>query len=86
VGFFTGLVGLDRIALSRFLQAQKARVEIMPSAEALAEGLRTHRLDAAWASLESVFLALTGRELRDQAVGKRERTYAFGRRGGEHTR
>jgi ABC-type amino acid transport substrate-binding protein len=46
VGFFTGLVGLDRIALSRFLEAQKARVEIMPSAEALAEGLRTHRLDA----------------------------------------
>jgi ABC-2 type transport system ATP-binding protein len=37
-------------------------------------------------SLESVFLALTGRELRDQPAGKRERTYAFGRRGGEHTR
>jgi polar amino acid transport system substrate-binding protein/cystine transport system substrate-binding protein/membrane-bound lytic murein transglycosylase F len=46
VGFFAGLVGLDRIALSRFLQAQKARIEIMPSAEALAEGLRTGRLDA----------------------------------------
>jgi ABC-2 type transport system ATP-binding protein len=37
-------------------------------------------------SLESVFLTLTGRELRDQAAGARERTYAFGRRGGEHTR
>jgi ABC-2 type transport system ATP-binding protein len=37
-------------------------------------------------SLESVFLSLTGRELRDQAAGARERTYAFGRRGGEHTR
>jgi ABC-type amino acid transport substrate-binding protein len=46
VGFFAGLVGLDRIALSRFLQSRKARVEIMPSAEALAEGLRSGRLDA----------------------------------------
>jgi ABC-2 type transport system ATP-binding protein len=37
-------------------------------------------------SLESVFLSLTGRELRDQATGARERTHAFGKRGGEHTR
>jgi ABC-2 type transport system ATP-binding protein len=37
-------------------------------------------------SLETVFLSLTGRELRDQAAGARERTLAFGRRGGEHTR
>ena len=37
-------------------------------------------------SLETVFLSLTGRELRDQAVGARERTYAFGKKGGEHTR
>jgi ABC-2 type transport system ATP-binding protein len=37
-------------------------------------------------SLESVFLSLTGRELRDQAAGARERTYEFGKRGGEHTR
>ncbi len=37
-------------------------------------------------SLETVFLALTGRELRDRAAGARERTRAFGRRGGEHTR
>jgi ABC-2 type transport system ATP-binding protein len=37
-------------------------------------------------SLETVFLSLTGRELRDQAAGARERTQAFGRRGGEHTR
>jgi ABC-2 type transport system ATP-binding protein len=37
-------------------------------------------------SLETVFLSLTGRELRDQAAGARERTYAFGQRGGEHTR
>jgi ABC-2 type transport system ATP-binding protein len=37
-------------------------------------------------SLETVFLSLTGRELRDQAAGTRERTLAFGKRGGEHTR
>jgi ABC-2 type transport system ATP-binding protein len=37
-------------------------------------------------SLETVFLSLTGRDLRDQAASARELTYAFGRRGGEHTR
>ncbi|AKR56743.1 multidrug ABC transporter ATP-binding protein [Youhaiella tibetensis] len=37
-------------------------------------------------SLEQVFLALTGRALRDKEASGRERTYAFGRRGGEHTR
>lgn len=37
-------------------------------------------------SLESVFLSLTGRELRDKPAGERERTYAFGKRGGELTR
>jgi ABC-2 type transport system ATP-binding protein len=37
-------------------------------------------------SLESVFLSLTGRELRDSMAAGRDRTYAFGRRGGEQTR
>ena len=46
VGFYAGLAGLDRIALSRVLQAQKARVEILPSAEALTEALRAGRIDA----------------------------------------
>ena len=46
VGFYAGLAGLDRIALSRFLQAQKARIEIVASAEALTDGLRSGRLDA----------------------------------------
>ncbi|MBO0751011.1 MAG: ABC transporter ATP-binding protein [Bradyrhizobiaceae bacterium] len=49
-------------------------------------GGKVRRLSVDQPSLESVFLALTGRELRDQAAGPRERTYAFGRRGGEHTR
>ena len=46
VGFYAGLAGLDRIALSRLLQAQKARIEILPSAEALTEALRSGRIDA----------------------------------------
>jgi ABC-2 type transport system ATP-binding protein len=49
-------------------------------------GNRVKRLSIDSPSLESVFLSLTGRELRDQQAGRRERTYAFGRRGGEHTR
>ncbi len=36
--------------------------------------------------LDSVFLNLTGRALRDSMAAGRDRTYAFGRRGGEHTR
>jgi ABC-2 type transport system ATP-binding protein len=47
---------------------------------------RIRRLSVEEPSLESVFLALTGREIRDQAAGARERTLAFGRQGGEHTR
>lgn len=47
---------------------------------------KIRRLSVEEPSLESVFLALTGRELRDQAAGARERTYEFGKRGGEHTR
>ena len=46
VGFYSGLAGLDRIALSRFFQAQKARIEIVASAEALIEALRSGRIDA----------------------------------------
>jgi ABC-2 type transport system ATP-binding protein len=49
-------------------------------------GTHIRRLSAEEPSLESVFLSLTGREIRDQAAGARERTLAFGRQGGEHTR
>jgi ABC-2 type transport system ATP-binding protein len=49
-------------------------------------GTRIRRLSVEEPSLESVFLSLTGRELRDQAAGARERTYEFGKRGGEHTK
>jgi ABC-2 type transport system ATP-binding protein len=44
------------------------------------------RLSVEEPSLESVFLSLTGREIRDQPASARERTLAFGRQGGEHTR
>ena len=49
-------------------------------------GTRIRRLSIEEPSLESVFLSLTGRQLRDQAAGARERTYEFGKRGGEHTK
>jgi ABC-2 type transport system ATP-binding protein len=49
-------------------------------------GARIRSLAVEVPSLETVFLSLTGRELRDQAAGARERTHAFGKRGGEHTR
>jgi ABC-2 type transport system ATP-binding protein len=49
-------------------------------------GTRIRSLSNDLPSLESAFLSLTGRELRDQAASARDRTAAFGRRGGEHTR
>lgn len=49
-------------------------------------GTRLRQVSIERPSLESVFLSLTGRELRDQAASARDRTYAFGQRGGEHTR
>jgi ABC-2 type transport system ATP-binding protein len=49
-------------------------------------GRKVRHLSVDQPILESVFLSLTGRELCDRAAGRRERTYAFGRRGGEHTR
>ena len=47
VGFYAGLAGLDRIALSRFLRSQQAQVQIFPTAEALTEALRAGKIDAA---------------------------------------
>lgn len=53
--------------------------------------LRTHGTDLTAfnverATLESVFLSLTGRAIRDQAAGARDHLLAFAQRGGEHTR
>lgn len=36
--------------------------------------------------LEDVFIALTGRQLRDEAATARDRMVSFAKRGGEHTR
>ncbi len=49
-------------------------------------GTRITALKVEVPSLETVFLTLTGRELRDKAADAREQTRVFGRRGGEHTR
>jgi ABC-2 type transport system ATP-binding protein len=49
-------------------------------------GARVRKFSLESPSLEGVFLSLTGRDLRDVAATGREQTYAFGRRGGEHTR
>jgi ABC-2 type transport system ATP-binding protein len=69
-----------------------AEIIVKSSGDAFAEaflsryGSRIRHLSVEEPSLESVFLSLTGREIRDQAAGARERTLAFGRQGGEHTR
>ena len=49
-------------------------------------GSQIRRLAIDEPSLESVFLTLTGRQLRDQAASERDLTYEFGKRGGEHTK
>lgn len=46
VGVYTGLAGLDRIGLSRFLRAEHAQVEIVSGAEALSDALKSGRVDA----------------------------------------
>lgn len=48
-------------------------------------GQRLRAMSVESPSLEGVFLALTGRAIRDEAADPRQRLYAFGRRGGEHT-
>jgi ABC-2 type transport system ATP-binding protein len=69
-----------------------AEIVIKSSGEAFAEALlarfggRIRRFIVEEPTLESVFLSLTGRELRDAPASARERTFQFGRRGGEHTR
>jgi ABC-2 type transport system ATP-binding protein len=65
---------------------------LLTSDDALAEsvlsefGGRIRAFTVEVPSLESVFLSLTGRELRDRGASARDRTLAFGRQGGEHTR
>lgn len=49
-------------------------------------GNRVRALSTKTPSLETAFLSLTGRELRDRGADASEVTLAFGKRGGEHTR
>jgi ABC-2 type transport system ATP-binding protein len=50
----------------------------------LGSGLRAFQFELP--TLETVFLSMTGRVIRDQAAGGRDRLLAFARQGGEHTR
>lgn len=47
VGFFAGMTGLDRIGLGQFLRSTKAESTIVPSPEALREGLEAGAFDVA---------------------------------------
>jgi ABC-2 type transport system ATP-binding protein len=49
-------------------------------------GTRLRAFNVERPTLETVFLSLTGRVIRDQAAGARDRLLAFAQRGGEHTR
>jgi ABC-2 type transport system ATP-binding protein len=79
-------------AYSDLAVRKDAEIVLKSSGDAFAEALlarfgsRVRRLAVEEPSLESVFLSLTGRELRDRAAGARELTYEFGKRGGEHTK
>jgi ABC-2 type transport system ATP-binding protein len=87
--------GDAREILARYvdrLAGEAGETILLTSDDAFAEaflteyGGRIRSLAVEAPSLEAVFLSLTGRALRDQPAGARERTLAFGRRGGEHTR
>lgn len=57
VGFYAGLTGLDRVALSRSLRAAGIRAKIVNSADALAKGLADGSYDAGFSE------ALTARQI-----------------------
>lgn len=57
VGFFAGLTGLDRVALSRSLRASGVKARIVNTSAALAEGLRDGTYDA------GISEALTARQI-----------------------
>lgn len=76
---------------SKVLRHAGDAVELASDGEAFVEaflaahGTRVRALSVESVSLESVFLSLTGREIRDEAAGPRDHLLSFGRRGGEHT-
>jgi ABC-2 type transport system ATP-binding protein len=76
---------------SRLKREDKTEI-ILTSDDAFSEsflaenGGRIRALSIEVPSLESVFLTLTGRDIRDKAADARDQTKAFGKIGGEHTR
>ena len=76
----------DRLTASKGSELTLASDDAFIAAFLAEFGTRITALKVEVPSLETVFLSLTGRELRDQAAGAREQTFAFGKRGGEHTR
>jgi ABC-2 type transport system ATP-binding protein len=77
---------------AQHIEGTDGALVLKPDADAFVDtflaryGNRVRQLSLVEPSLETVFLALTGRELRDKAANDRQRTFAFGRRGGEYTR
>ena len=76
----------DRLTETQGAELTLRSDEALVAAVLSAFGTRIKALSLEEPSLETVFLSLTGRELRDRGAGTREQTLAFGRRGGEHTR
>lgn len=61
-------------------------VTIGAPGELIAEHAAAVGKDRDDADLEDVFIALTGRQLRDEVATARDRMVSFAKRGGEHTR
>ena len=84
--------GLTVFMTTHYLQEAEVcdRVGIMDDGRMVAAGgveeLKATAGIGTDASLEDVFIELTGRRLRDEEAGPRARMLDFARRGGEHTR
>lgn len=84
--------GLTTFMTTHYLQEAETcdRVGIIDHGKLIALGtpkeLKQSVLGDPSASLEHVFLELTGRDLRDEVASPRARMMSFARRGGEHTR
>ena len=84
--------GLTIFMTTHYLEEAEAcdRVGIMNEGRLIALGspaeLKRKVMGSEEATLEDVFIELTGRQLHDEAAGPRSRLLNFAKRGGEHTR
>jgi ABC-2 type transport system ATP-binding protein len=84
--------GLTVLMTTHYLQEAEAcdRVGIIDDGRLIALGtpsdLKAGAAGGPQATLEDVFIELTGRQLRDEQAGARARMIGFAKRGGEHTR